>query len=57
MGRIIPIAGVAMFMASILLLSPPPGTPYREVIIRAYAGMGLAVAGGILTVIWMWRRR
>ena len=57
MGRIIPIAGVAMFMASILLLSPPPGTPYREVIIRAYAGMGLAVAGGILMVIWMWRRR
>ncbi len=50
------VLGLASIAASLKLLSPGPNTPPEKVIIRAKAGIVLSIIGGLLIIIWIWRR-
>ena len=50
------ILGLASLGISLKLLSPGPNTPPERVIARAKAGIVLSILGGLLIIIWIWRR-
>jgi len=49
-------AGLLCFLLSVILLSPSGDLPPEAVIERAHLGIYSSVMGGLLILLWIWKR-